>query len=101
MADKQDIINDNDLSISKTLNLQSSLDAKQNTINQSSAVLTGSLQAIGQVNCAEFNLLSSGTDKNAYLSVLADGENFDAIIYLGTPFDQADAAKKCAFNSWR
>ena len=53
---------------------------KQNAINMSSTILMGSLKTIGPVISAELEVSSSSQDT-------------DAILYVGTPFENSNYAK--------
>jgi hypothetical protein len=63
--------------------VQDQINTKHNILNEGNAIVVGALAAIGEI-------------RSASMTVMTTSENLDAMLYLGTPFDSSDAAKKTA-----
>jgi hypothetical protein len=65
-------------------------------LNEGSAVVVGALAASGEIISSSMNVIATSTALDQSMTIMTKSESRDAILYLGTPFNTMEAARKTA-----
>jgi hypothetical protein len=65
-------------------------------LNEGSAIVVGALALSGETRSSSMNVIATSTALDQSMTIMTSSESQDAILYLGTPFNTTDAARKTA-----